>query len=138
MVSPAGAASLENNPHIDRLLRCDFPGMTRQTKSNPLAPYLYALEQSRRLRARGYDAAINFRDDYWWGALLLYLADIPVRVGYRWPESHRFLTHEAPLVESSDSDLSISGPFNRSPRHSVAVNLNLARRLLTSTTANLT
>jgi ADP-heptose:LPS heptosyltransferase len=129
MVSPAGAASLENNPDIDRLIRCDFPGMTRQTKSNPLAPYLYALEQSRQLRARGYDAAINFRDDYWWGALLLYLADIPVRVGYRWPESHRFLTHEAPLVESSDG-LPISGPFTRSPRHSVAVNLNLARRLL--------
>src|SRR4051812_27296229 len=29
MVSPAGAASLENNPDIDRLIRCDFPGMTR-------------------------------------------------------------------------------------------------------------
>jgi ADP-heptose:LPS heptosyltransferase len=133
MVSPAGAASLENNPHIDRLIRCDFPGMTRQTQANPLTPYLYALEQSRQLRARGYDAAINFREDYWWGALLLYLADIPVRVGYKWPESHRFLTHETPLLASSEAalaDLPSGGPSTRSPRHSVAANLHLARRLL--------
>lgn len=123
MVSPSGAASLENNPHVDRVVRCDFPGMTRQPNSNFLAPYLYALEQSRQLRDRGYDAAINFRNDYWWGALLLYLADIPVRLGFRWPESRRFLTHEATLAGPGL-------PFSRSEKHSVAANLALVRKFL--------
>lgn len=131
LVSPGGAASLENNPYIDRVVRCDFPGMTRKSKSNPLAPYLYALEQSRQLRAKGYDAAINFRYDYWWGALLLYLADIPVRVGYHWPESHRFLTHAAPLVGSSGGLPGLPFiPFSQLQQHSVAVNLNLVRHFL--------
>lgn len=126
MVSPSGTASLENNPHVHRVVRCDFPGMTRQSASNILAPYLYALEQSRQLRARGYDAAINFRNDYWWGALLLYLADIPVRLGYRWPESHRFLTHQEPQPGPEV----LPGLPGRSAMHSVAVNLILVRRFL--------
>lgn len=121
LVSPSGAASLENNPHIDRVVRLDFPGMSRQPQSNFLAPYLYALEQSRQLRAKGYDAAINFRNDYWWGALLLYLADIPVRLGYRWPESRRFLTHDTASTEPG------SLPQDQ---HSAAANLNLVRRFL--------
>ncbi len=127
MVSPSGAASLENNPQVDRVVRCDFPGMIRQPASNFLAPYLYALEQSRQLRGRNYDAAINFRNDYWWGALLLYLADIPVRLGFRWPESRRFLTHEAPLAGPE----ALPGqPFSLSAKHSVAANLALVRKFL--------
>jgi ADP-heptose:LPS heptosyltransferase len=127
MVSPGGAASLENNPHVDRVVRCDFPGMTRQPNSNILTPYLYALEQSRQLRAKGYDAAINFRNDYWWGALLLYLADIPVRLGYRWPESRRFLTHDLNQV---GRDAGPDWPFSRSGKHSAAMNLALVRKFL--------
>jgi ADP-heptose:LPS heptosyltransferase len=131
MVSPSGAASLENNPHIDRVVRCDFPGMNRQATTNPLSPYLYALEQSRQLRAKGYDAAINFRYDYWWGALLLFLADIPVRLGYKWPESQRFLTHQVPLASGSAGLPGIPViPFSQSQKHSVAVNLNLVRYFL--------
>jgi ADP-heptose:LPS heptosyltransferase len=117
-----GTASLENNPDIDHIQRCDFPGFSREAKSSPLSPYAYALEQSRKLRAQGYDAAINFRPDFWWGALLLYLADIPIRIGYNWQESKGFYTHEIPLALPPDFAL----PFGQSARHSTSLNLRLA------------
>lgn len=130
LVGPWGAASLQNNPDIDRVQRCEFPGgFNRQPKGNALAPYLYALEQSRVLRSQGYDAAINFRYDYWWGALLLYLADIGVRAGYSWPESRRFLTHELPLEPPGLPTAPVL-PFGQASQHSAALNLRLARFLL--------
>ncbi len=133
LVGPWGVASLQNNPHLDRIQRCDFPGgFSRAPKGNLLDPYMYALEQSRLLRAQGYDAAINFRYDYWWGALLLYLADIPVRVGYQWPEAKGFLTHALPI--QGERKGSLPGlpliPFGQTSEHSAALNLGLARFLL--------
>lgn len=132
LVGPWGMASLENNPDIDRVQRCDFPGFSRQTSKNPLEPYAYVLEQSRKLREQGFDAAINFRYDFWWGALLLYLADIPMRLGYRWPESKNFLTHEVEL-QTANPELLTAGapvPFGQTTQHGAALNLRLAAQLL--------
>lgn len=132
LVGPWGMASLENNPDIDRVQRCDFPGFSREVKRNPLSPYAYVLEQSRKLRAQGFDAAINFRQDFWWGALLVYLADIPVRSGYEWPESKRFLTQQIPLHSASPELLSnkLSVPFGQTIHHSAGMNLRLATEFL--------
>ena len=130
LVGAWGAASLHNNPHVDRIQRCDFPGFSREPASNVLAPYMYALEQSRLLRSQSYDAAINFRYDFWWGALLLYLADIRVRVGYDWPESRRFLTHGLPLEPTGGLPGLPLEPFGQTPQHNAALNLRLAQHLL--------
>lgn len=132
LVGSWGADSLLNNPHVDRVQRCEFPGFSRQPKGNFFDPYLYALEQSRVLRAQGYDAAINLRYDFWWGAFLLYLADIPVRVGYNWPEAQRFLTHKLSLPGERSG--SLPGlpiiPFGQTSQHSAALNLGLTNYLL--------
>ncbi|HEX2914717.1 MAG TPA: glycosyltransferase family 9 protein [Chloroflexia bacterium] len=132
LVGPWGKASLQNNPHIDHIVQCEFPGFSRKPKENFLAPYLYALEQSRILRAHEYDAAINFRYDFWWGALLLYLADIPVRVGFRWPEARRFQTHS--LALPGETNAGLPGlpvvPFGQTRQHGAAMNLELARYFL--------
>ncbi len=130
LVGPWGMASLENNPDIDRVQRCEFPGFSRQARRSVVAPYLYALEQSRLLRAQGYDAAINFRHDFWWGALLLYLADIPLRVGYEWPEAHSFLSARLPLPDRNGLAGTPLVPFGQTPQHGAALNLGLAQFLL--------
>ncbi|MEI6044261.1 MAG: glycosyltransferase family 9 protein [Chloroflexota bacterium] len=133
LVGPWGAASLQNNSDVDNIVRCEFPGFSREPKANPFAPYLYALEQSRILRQSGYEAAINFRYDFWWGALLTYLADIPVRIGYDWPEAHSFLTHRLPFQAKSGNflpSLNQLPNFGQPSQHSAALNLALAHYTL--------
>ena len=99
LVLPSSAPALANNADVDRVLTCDFPGFSRQPKANALAPYSLAVGEARRLQAMNFDAAINLRYDFWWGALLASLADIPTRVGYDWPEKRQFLSHAAPLPQ---------------------------------------
>lgn len=125
LVGPWGAPSLYNNPTVDRIQRCEFPGFSRQPKENMLSPYMYAVEQSRWLRIQKFDAVINLRYDFWWGGLLGYLADIPIRVGYDFPEAKGFLTHILPLEQSVDNV-----PFGQTAQHSAALNLNLVHFFL--------
>ena len=75
---------------------------------------------------------INFRYDFWWGALLTYLADIPVRIGYDWPESRPFLNHRLSLYNKADKTDGLPGTpyltgFGQPPQHATAMNLALAR-----------
>ncbi len=130
MVGPWGAAALENNPDLDRIVRCEFPGFSRQPKRSWFEPYLYVLQQSRLLRNYGYDAAINLRYDFWWGALLLYLADLPLRFGYAWPEASKFLTHALAIPTPHQTEEALQLPFGQSATHSAAQNLALARLAL--------
>lgn len=130
MVGPWGAASLTNNPDLDKVIRCEFPGgFSREPKTNLFAPYLYALQQSRLLRQHNYDAALVFRYDYWWGALLTYLADIPVRFGHDWPESRPFLTHRLPPFQGLPGVPYLPG-FAQPAQHTSALALALARYAL--------
>jgi ADP-heptose:LPS heptosyltransferase len=132
MVGPWGAAALTNNPDLDKVVRCEFPGgFNREPKGNLFAPYLYALQQSRLLRYQGYDAALIFRYDYWWGALLTYLADIPVRVGHDWPEARPFLTHRLPFETQKGLPGAPYLPgFGQPVQHTSAQALALARYAL--------
>ncbi len=96
LVGPWSKAVIENNPHVDEIALCPFPGFTRQKKRSIIEPYVTLLQHARQLRQRGFDLAIVLRFDHWWGALLAYLAGIPRRVGYDIAEVRPFLTDTVP------------------------------------------
>jgi len=128
LVGPWGAASLVGNPDVDKVVRCNFPGFSREPNANPFAPYLYALQQSRRLRAEKYDAVINFRYDFWWGALLAYLADIPARFGFEWEEANPFQNFSLSLSQIELPEK--LSPFGQPSQHFSSLGLALAKHLL--------
>lgn len=96
MVGPWAEAVVRDNPHLDEIITCRFPGFTRRPKESPFAPYWKLLETLPPLRERGFDLAINLRFDFWWGALLMYLAGIPRRIGFDIAECRPFLTVAVP------------------------------------------
>ena len=96
MVGPWGRAILKDNPDIDALILCPFPGFTRRPKASPWEPYRVLLDYAVILRAGGFDQAFLLRFDHWWGALLAAWAGIPRRVGYDTPETRPFLTRAHP------------------------------------------
>jgi len=114
LVGPWSKAVIENNPHVDEIALCPFPGFTRQKKRSALEPYVILLQYARQLRQKNFDLAIVLRFDHWWGALLAYLAGIPRRVGYDVAEVRPFLTDIAPYS---------------SGRHEVEQNLALVKRV---------
>ncbi|MBC8264111.1 MAG: glycosyltransferase family 9 protein [Anaerolineales bacterium] len=96
LVGPWSKAVVKNNPHIDEIALCPFPGFTRRKKRSALEPYVILLQYARQLRQKNFDLAIVLRFDHWWGALLAYLAGIPRRVGYDVAEVRPFLTDVSP------------------------------------------
>ncbi len=114
LVGPWSKAVIENNPNIDEIALCPFPGFTRQTKRSFLKPYVILLRYAKRLREKNFDLAIILRFDHWWGALLAYLAGIPHRVGYDVAEVRPFLTDIVPYSPH---------------RHEVEQNLALVERV---------
>lgn len=115
MVGPWAKAVLENNPHLDEIIVCPFPGFTRRPKDSLLAPYQLLYEWAAKLRAWCFDLAIVLRFDHWWGTLLAYLAGVPYRLGYAIAECAPFLTMAIPYV---------------SQRHEVEQNLALAEQAI--------
>lgn len=93
LVGPWSATVLSNFSDLDVILTLPFPGFNRGAKLSWGSPYQLALESARSLRRIGYGAAVIFRPDHWWGALLAHLAGIPQRVGYDLPDTRPFLTH---------------------------------------------
>ena len=114
LVGPWSKAVIENNPHIDEIALCPFPGFTRQKKRSVFVPYVTLFRYTKQLRQEGFDLAIVLRFDHWWGALLAYLAGIPHRVGYDIAEVRPFLTDVVPYS---------------SGRHEVEQNLTLVERV---------
>lgn len=92
LVGPWGEAVLAGNPDLDQVLTCPFPGFTRRSKGNPLAPYRLLLAEASRLQAMAFDLALVLRFDHWWGAWLAAAAGIPRRIGYAIAEVEPFLT----------------------------------------------
>lgn len=114
MVGPWSADVVRDNPDVDAVLTCPFPGFERRPKSDLIAPYRLLAETARRLRRDAFDAAVALRFDHWWGAWLAAEASIPTRIGYDTPETRPFLTDA--LSYSAD-------------RHEVLQNTRLLRRL---------
>ena len=96
LVGPWSKAVIENNPNIDEIALCPFPGFTRQRKRSIIEPYVTLLQHAKLWRQERFDLAIILRFDHWWGALLAYLAGIPRRVGYDVAEVRPFLTDIVP------------------------------------------
>ena len=115
LAGPWGQAVLQGNPHLDEIVVCEFPGFARQPKTSWLAPYHTLWHWARQLQPARFDLALVLRFDHWWGALLAYLAGIPLRVGYDTAECRPFLTEA--LTYSN-------------PRHEVLQNLTLVQHTL--------
>jgi lipopolysaccharide heptosyltransferase II len=97
LIGPWGVPALRHYPHVSEILTLPFPGFTKKAKPSPWQPYTLLHRWAKRLRGR-YDLAVVLRFDHWWGALLAYLARIPLRVGYTVPEVAPFLSHAAPYI----------------------------------------
>jgi ADP-heptose:LPS heptosyltransferase len=98
LVGPWGADIVRRSSFLDETLTCDFPWFSRRPKTSSLEPYHLLWAEARRLRSLGFDLALNLRFDFWWGALLAYLAGIPRRVGYDMAECRPFLTAAVPYT----------------------------------------
>lgn len=97
LVGEWSASVLANYDEIDQLLSFNYPGFERNTRNrNPFSPYIKLFKTARQLRKIAYSGAIVMRPDHWWGAILIYLAGIPIRVGYHLNELKPFLTEAIP------------------------------------------
>ncbi len=95
MVGPWSYDVVKNHPDIDDFIICPFPGLQRSTKKS-VASYTLLLRTIGKLQSGDYDLAINLHSgypDYWWGAVLTFLACIPRRLGYAHQPDTLFLTH---------------------------------------------
>lgn len=93
LVGPWSADAIAGYPEVGQVLTLAFPGFSRDPKDNWRSPYALALSSARHLRRIGYRAAVIFRPDHWWGAMLARFAGIPERIGYDLPDVAPFLTH---------------------------------------------
>jgi lipopolysaccharide heptosyltransferase II len=96
LVGPWSGDVLEPCEALDRVLTLPFPGFSRTPNANLRSPYQLAWATARQLRRIGYSAAVILRPDHWWGALVAWLAGIPIRVGYDLPDVEPFLTLALP------------------------------------------
>jgi len=101
LVGPWGQEIMARNPHLDTVRTCAFPWFDRQPRPSLLAPYRLLWREAAALRTMRFDAALNLRPDFWWGAVLAYLAHIPVRLGYDVPACRPFLTTAVPLSKTN-------------------------------------
>ncbi len=114
LVGPWSAPVLATNDNLDNVLTMDFPGFNRAGNSSLRSPYDLAVRTSRQLRRIGYTHAVIMRPDHWWGAMVAFLAGIPVRIGYDLDDVSPFLTSRM--------------GFHR--EHAVMQNVNLLTRWL--------
>jgi ADP-heptose:LPS heptosyltransferase len=81
---------------------CAFPGFERGAPPAGWRAYLRLVREARRLREGRFDIAVNLRPDFWWGAALLALAGVPIRIGFDVPPGSRGLTHRLPPPDRAE------------------------------------
>lgn len=111
LVGPWAREVVARNPNIDEVQICAFPGLRRGSQS-AFEPYRLLWQLAGQLRRQRYDLAVVLRPDFWWGVWLMYLAGIPLRLGYADALQTPFLTLALPVHEYD---------------HAVVQNLRLAR-----------
>lgn len=94
-VSPRGEAAARRLPGVDRVVVLPFPGLDPAQQPSVGARWALLLRTARRWHGR-YDAGVLLRDDFYWGAMLMAAARIPVRAGTASDLCAPFLTHTAP------------------------------------------
>lgn len=97
LASPAAAAILGRLPALNSVESLDFPGFDRYGRNASASPWRLALRTAGRLRRQQFTSALVLRPDHWWGALVVWLAGIPQRVGFATAETSPFLTTALPL-----------------------------------------
>ncbi len=97
LVGPWAEPALALVPWVDDIITFELPYFARRPKTDPAEPYRILLGLARRLRAFKFDVALNFRPDFWWGALLAAAAGIPERVGFNLRRVTPFLTRAVPF-----------------------------------------
>ncbi|MBV9358605.1 MAG: glycosyltransferase family 9 protein [Chloroflexi bacterium] len=97
LVGPWSLDVARHGPAGVRVQVLPFPGFGRTPNPSLVAPYALLLRVAAQLRHADYDAAVVFRPDHWWGALLALAAGIPIRLGFAVPGTDRFLTNAEPL-----------------------------------------
>ena len=102
LLGPWGAPALANSPHVDEIALLRFPGFTRDDARAHLQPYSLLVAAARRLRRERYDVAINLRPDFWWGAALVALAGIPLRIGFDLAPGRAALTDLLPVLQPDE------------------------------------
>lgn len=123
LVGPWSSRVLASYPEIDAVLTLPFPGFSRQPNENLRSPYQLAFGAARHLRRIAYDAAVIFRPDHWWGAMITHLANIPERIGYALPDTTPFLTsaiehhHEHSILQNLRLIERWSGPIAPQETH---------------------
>ena len=98
LVGPWGLPVLQGNQHLNRLIAWDFPWFNRRPRRSSLGPYWSLVRLARRLRAERFDLALQFRADFWWGALAARLAGVTEQIGFDAPSVRPFLTRALPLL----------------------------------------
>jgi lipopolysaccharide heptosyltransferase II len=111
LVGPWAREVVARNPNVDEVQTCVFPGFRRDSQG-ALEPYRLLWRLAGQLRRQQYDLAVVLRPDFWWGVWLMYLAGIPLRLGYADALQTPFLTRALPVHEHD---------------HAVMQNLRLAR-----------
>ena len=76
---------LADNPDLDAIETCEFPGFVRGAQPSTLAPYRLLWREAARLRSMNFDTALIARDDQWWGGLLALGAGCGRRIGFAHP-----------------------------------------------------
>ncbi len=76
---------LADNPDIDAIETCEFPGFVRDAQPAALAAYRLLWREAARLQPMKFDTALLARDDHWWGGLLALAAGCDRRIGFAHP-----------------------------------------------------
>ncbi|MFD3162567.1 glycosyltransferase family 9 protein [Herpetosiphon sp. NSE202] len=76
---------LADNPDLDAIEICEFPGFVRGAQPSALAPYRLLWQEAARLRQMKFDTALVMRDDHWWGGLLALGSGAGRRIGFAHP-----------------------------------------------------
>ncbi len=96
LIGPWFREIVARNPNVDEIQACAFPGFRRE-RQGALEPYRLLWQMADELRRQRYDLAIVLRPDFWWGVWLVYLAGIPLRLGYAGELQTPFLTSALPM-----------------------------------------
>ncbi|HUE75704.1 MAG TPA: glycosyltransferase family 9 protein, partial [Chloroflexota bacterium] len=96
LVGPWGERILAGNPDVNRVVTFPFPWFDRQPRRSVIDPYRRLARAIGMIRNFRCDVALNFRSDFWWGALALRMAGVPERFGFAGsPESSVYTTRVA-------------------------------------------
>ncbi|MBI4316987.1 MAG: glycosyltransferase family 9 protein [Chloroflexi bacterium] len=103
LVGPWSRRVIERNPHVDEIVTFGFPWYDRRPLPAFWRRYAALIGLARMLSRYEFDAALNLRSDFWWGALLTCLLRVGQRVGYDQQDCSPFLTQIVPLQGRSHS-----------------------------------